>query len=327
MLLLWINISIVIAPKPLFGYNYRCSFLPCFPKPRITTFTTLDEEGMKFYRKTEFIIVAASIIATVGWLVLANKFFFAGKPHYTSAEIIEVLMYKGVLFIAALTAMAFLMVRDCKKRIEAGVHEYKNLFDNHPDTLLIYDSVSNRIVQANQAAIELYGYSHDEWKSLSLLDLHSANRPTYLKGITLSSTLFVHEKKNGEQFVCAQTMRDVYFDNKHQKLVAIHDETVMIRSIAERKQNMEKIERQNRKLKDIAFITSHAVRAPLTNILGLINILDYEQPMSAFNKNVIKLIEHSAHELDDKIKTIVSETIIEDGEKNEEYYMSLYKTG
>jgi PAS domain S-box-containing protein len=79
------------------------------------------------------------------------------------------------------------------------------------------------------------------------------------------------------------------------------------------KQAYAAIEDQNTKLKEIAWIQSHEVRAPLSRIMGLINLLKNEDVESLTSNEILNLINRSAHELDGLIRAIVrkSETINE----------------
>lgn len=81
-----------------------------------------------------------------------------------------------------------------------------------------------------------------------------------------------------------------------------------LQNITESKLHEKKIEQQNSKLKEIAFITSHKIRVPLANILGLTEILDTKNPLSPSNCQVIEYIKTSAKELDKSIINMVQQT-------------------
>jgi PAS domain S-box-containing protein len=70
----------------------------------------------------------------------------------------------------------------------------------------------------------------------------------------------------------------------------------------------EKLLEQNHELKKIAQLQSHIVRAPLTNIQGLISLLD-EKTFTDENKLYIKLLKESAQQLDNVIKEVVQRAI------------------
>lgn len=69
----------------------------------------------------------------------------------------------------------------------------------------------------------------------------------------------------------------------------------------------ETINKNEKSFKQIAFEQSHVVRRPLANILGLIHLLTY-LPVEEEVKEVINMLELSAEQLDDVIKSITSKT-------------------
>ena len=69
---------------------------------------------------------------------------------------------------------------------------------------------------------------------------------------------------------------------------------------------MQQVAVQNKALHDIAFIQSHEFRAPLANIIGLMNMIkedDYTSP-----KQHLELMEKAISKLDDKIRLVVRST-------------------
>src|SRR5213080_1414942 len=48
---------------------------------------------------------------------------------------------------------------------------YRVLFDEHPVPMWVYDPVTLRFLSVNEAAVAHYGYSHDEFLSLSITDI------------------------------------------------------------------------------------------------------------------------------------------------------------
>ncbi len=68
------------------------------------------------------------------------------------------------------------------------------------------------------------------------------------------------------------------------------------------------IEEQNKKLRKIAWTQSHIVRAPLARMIGLANLLNYENQVDEETNQLLKYILSSAHELDNVIKSIVLNT-------------------
>ncbi|WGF92159.1 PAS domain S-box protein [Aequorivita marisscotiae] len=69
------------------------------------------------------------------------------------------------------------------------------------------------------------------------------------------------------------------------------------------RQQLEQIKRQNTNLREIAWMQSHVIRAPLSKIMGLIYLSELEDKDQATNE-IFKMISDAAHELDEVIHKI-----------------------
>lgn len=78
--------------------------------------------------------------------------------------------------------------------------------------------------------------------------------------------------------------------------------------ITERKNAELKVQEQNERLEEIAFIQSHKVRRPLANILGLMTLINRTPKDVPDFQNFLDLLDTSANELDDVIREIVNMT-------------------
>jgi PAS domain S-box-containing protein len=65
---------------------------------------------------------------------------------------------------------------------------------------------------------------------------------------------------------------------------------------------------QNEKLYEIAFLQSHQVRAPIGNVLGLIDLINFENPNDSQNAELILALKTATVDFDSIIKEIVSKT-------------------
>ncbi|PJE44310.1 MAG: hypothetical protein CUR32_01665 [Flavobacterium sp.] len=78
--------------------------------------------------------------------------------------------------------------------------------------------------------------------------------------------------------------------------------------LTESLEKMNTIEQQNKTLKDISWTQSHVVRAPLANLLGLINLLKDNKKMGYTDDRLIDYIGESATKLDHIIHEIVKKS-------------------
>lgn len=67
--------------------------------------------------------------------------------------------------------------------------------------------------------------------------------------------------------------------------------------------NIQTIEKQNSKLKEISWIQSHVVRAPIARLMSLVNLIELEDD-EATSKELYKFILESANELDNIVRDI-----------------------
>ncbi len=81
-----------------------------------------------------------------------------------------------------------------------------------------------------------------------------------------------------------------------------------IQDVTQQRLYVQKIQLQNQKLKDIAWIQSHKVRAPVASIMGLIQLFNKENPQDPMNGEVLDGISEAAETLDKVIKEINAKT-------------------
>lgn len=112
----------------------------------------------------------------------------------------------------------------------------------------------------------------------------------------------VFYKKNGECYWGSLAIAPV-----HDETGAVKNYIAICRDITNSVNYVKEIEEQNKKLMDIAWVQSHVVRAPLSRILGLINLMTMD-PQQETVDELLPLLYQSAVDLDDVIKEIVRKT-------------------
>jgi len=83
---------------------------------------------------------------------------------------------------------------------------------------------------------------------------------------------------------------------------------VYFKDITERLTYIKAIEEQNENLKEISWLQSHVIRAPLARIMGLIQLINDPDQDMVEKKNTLNYLLTSAHELDEVIRTITDKT-------------------
>ncbi len=78
--------------------------------------------------------------------------------------------------------------------------------------------------------------------------------------------------------------------------------------VTQQREYVQQIEHQNDALRDIAFLQSHVVRAPLATLMGLVTLLQQAEAEKAEADIYLKAIQESANKLDAVIHEIVRKT-------------------
>ena len=118
---------------------------------------------------------------------------------------------------------------------------YKMLFESNPYPMWLFDAATLKFIEVNMAAIKHYGYSREEFLSMTIKDIRPQEDVDGLlkdiamdtKGIDVSG-VWRHIKKSGELIYVEVTSHDFSFEDRKCKLVLSYDVTERI--TAERKE-------------------------------------------------------------------------------------------
>ncbi len=88
---------------------------------------------------------------------------------------------------------------------------------------------------------------------------------------------------------------------------AVLEERVAERT-AELEKNLAAIELQNKALREISWIQSHVVRAPLARMMGAIALLDIKDDAGVTQEEIMEIVVSSANEIDKTVREISSKT-------------------
>lgn len=82
----------------------------------------------------------------------------------------------------------------------------------------------------------------------------------------------------------------------------------VLQDVTEQRLHIQKIQQQNRKLQDIAWLQSHKMRSPVATIMGLIQLFNAEDPNDPINAKILEGVKEAANNLDEVIKEINAKT-------------------
>lgn len=182
-------------------------------------------------------------------------------------------------------------------KIKESEQLYNDLFELSPQPIFVIDAETHRILDVNQACEKLYEFKKEELVNQSIKTIFKDEESIFDNHQTIITQ--THQKKNKEKIIAEVKYNKIIHNNKEAIIIVSNDITKSI-------EHLNKIENQNEKLKDIAWIQSHIVRAPLTNILGLIQLINETE--SVKDKELLLHLNQSVQELDNSINEIVNKT-------------------
>lgn len=261
-----------------------------------------DLSGEKLIVDTLEIANGMPVLALTGFsdLDFSLKSLALGVSDYLlKDELTPIILYKSIIY-AIERNRHFDELQKSEKR-------YSELFHLSPLPMWVYDLETLAFLDVNQAAIQHYGYDRQDFLSKTLEHirpsedlplLHNALK-AYREGNSLyPKRVFRHVKKSGEIIKVEIESSAILFNQREAKLVLVND-------ITEKVQYIETIETQNRTFKEISWIQSHVVRAPLARLMGLVSLLESEAIESNPELNeLLAHIKNSSIELDDIIRDI-----------------------
>jgi len=118
--------------------------------------------------------------------------------------------------------------------------------------------------------------------------------------------------KNGKYHWCEKTITNLLDDPSVNALVC------NFWDMTEKMDQIQEIEEQNLKLREIAWIQSHEVRAPIARILGIVNLLKKEVNVNYSTKLLINYLVQSSNELDEITKAIIKKSVVFPNKRRDE---------
>lgn len=192
--------------------------------------------------------------------------------------------------------------------IKESEEQYKSLFFLNPSPMWVIDVDTLQFLQVNEAAIRKYGYTNEEFLSMDIREIKLEEDMDSLRNnlqkIKTSgeviSYIVVHKKKNMQRFFVEVNFNTISYKGRPATLAILQD-------INQQMDYIKAIEEQNDKLKEIAWIQSHKVREPLTNILSLVQLFDLKLPNVEMT-DIMNGLVLSSKKLDNVIKEIMDNT-------------------
>jgi PAS domain S-box-containing protein len=227
-------------------------------------------------------------------------------------------------YVAVIAVMSLILVADvtqrrqCDLSLGASEQRYRQLFEDNPQPMWVFDYETLRVLAVNNAAIRHYGYSREEFLSMAITDVHPPQDcPALLEaasqarqGVELRPQ-WQHLKKDGTLIDVELARHNLIFDGKQAAMVLSTDVTE--RKRAEREVLQSKIELEhrvrertaqleaiNKELEAFSYSVSHDLRAPLRSVRGFSEVLleRYSDKLDTRGREFLRRTVESSQHMD-----------------------------
>ncbi|KJR42212.1 multi-sensor signal transduction histidine kinase [Candidatus Magnetoovum chiemensis] len=281
-----------------------------------------DKQGIMLIRQLkERYNMACIVITGYASIQTAIEAFEVGSVRY----LIKPLVMEDVIRCVK----EVLDKQNLENKLKISEQRYRGLIEASIDAIVSIDEAGN-IVQVNNAALKLTGYSKKELKNKTIdfliPDVYKKECAAFLSDLRLDSefkipaapieiSIFNKEGKcipvelslsilrNGSEFLLTGIIRDITLrKNAEQSLKRSKDELE-----DEVKKRTNELTRSNFELEQYAYIISHDIQSPLQNIISFSKLLSSElsEDLNAKAKEYINYILKSADTMQALIKDLL----------------------
>lgn len=243
------------------------------------------------------------------WIALSDRMLFLFHSTLDPGVYLWLNSAKGFFFVIITGLLLYkLIMIDKQKLVESNDQqrrsddELKRLADivKRINNMIIITDVNNRVTWINKATedqtgfllTEIAGKSPADFLMSPETDLNVLNSIIQRKKeLQLFSADISCRTKCGNLLWLSGEFTPQFDEHHHTGYIGVYN------NITWRKQKEDEVTRQNDKLKEVAWLSSHEVRRPLANILGLINLMKTTSNMDEKMK-ILENINNSAKEMD-----------------------------
>ena len=189
--------------------------------------------------------------------------------------------------------------------------KFKMIFAKSSAKMLLIDPETYFITDANQTALDFYGYSIDEMTKIKISEINSLSNElfeyqmnNFRKSID-GEYEFIHKLSSGEfRNVNVHTSR-INNSGKDLIFLIILDITEEFNQRKEILQKNEELEKINLELDNFVYSISHDLRSPILSIKGLAKLVLESKDLNLENRHFIDMIMTSASRQDNTIQEIL----------------------
>jgi PAS domain S-box-containing protein len=195
--------------------------------------------------------------------------------------------------------------------------DYRQIFDNAHDAIIIFEPQEERVLNVNRRACEIYGFPRDEFIGMSLAGISlSPERGRWQVAETLAKGVYhnfetTQTRKDGSEMLLEINASAIDYEGRP-AILSVNRDITMRRRAEEMTLAMEAAERADRAKSQFLANMSHEIRTPMAGILGLADLL-LKTDLNVPQRRYSELIQSSTSSLLGVIDDILDFSKVEAG--------------
>jgi PAS domain S-box-containing protein len=238
-------------------------------------------------------------------------------------------------------------LRAAETAIAESERKYRLLFEGNPNPMWLYEAATLRILAVNTAAVVKYGYSRDEFLTMTISDLRFPEDLAPLHAALQrigdnydESGPWRHRRKDGSYLLVHIISHVINFEGRRARLVLPIDVTERLAAESDARESAEKLRQLNQDLerrvavrtgellrakeraeaadrvKSVFLATmSHELRTPLSSIIGFSDLLlsQADGPLNDAQRHQVEIVQDAGRHLLGLISDVLDISRIEAG--------------
>ncbi len=167
----------------------------------------------------------------------------AGLDGGADAYLVQPVQHEELLA----TVRALLRVRKAEEALWTSERQYRLFFEANPLACWVFNASDLRILAVNEAAVQQYGYSREEFIGLNTRDILADESPAAIRTngpaqAFQTATVHKHKTKSGKMLDVEEVWAPLHLNGKDARLAIVQDITAkLVREESRRREEMQRL--------------------------------------------------------------------------------------